>query len=36
MVVREKYVETFEAFHGCNPTHKQEFYEIISNYNGIF
>ncbi len=36
MVVREKYVETSKAFQGCDPTHKNELYEIVSNYNRIF
>jgi len=36
MVVRAKYVEKFEYFQGCDPTHKKELYEIISNYDGIF
>lgn len=36
MVVREKDVETYEAFQGCDPNHKKELYEIVSNYNGFF
>lgn len=36
MVVREKDVETPEAFQGFDPTHKKELYEIVSNYDGIF
>ena len=36
MVVREKDAKTSEAFQGCDPTHKKELYEIVSNYNGIF
>lgn len=36
MVVREKDVETFEAFECCDPTHKKELSKIVSNYDGLF
>lgn len=36
MVVRAKDVETSEAFKSCDPTHKKELYEIVSNYDGFF
>ena len=36
MVVREKYAETYDAFQGFDPTHKNISCEIFSNYDGIF
>lgn len=36
MFVREKYVDAFESFQVCDPTHKKELYEFFSNYNEIF
>jgi hypothetical protein len=36
MVVREKYVGTFDVFQGCDPSHKNELIDIISNYDDIF
>ena len=36
MVVRTKYVETSDAFRGCDPAHKQELCDFISNYDELF
>jgi hypothetical protein len=36
MVVREKYVETSNAFQGCDPSHKKELINIVSKYDDIF
>jgi hypothetical protein len=36
MVVREKDVETSNAFQGCDPSHKKELIEIVSKYDDIF
>jgi hypothetical protein len=36
MVVREKYSETFNSFKGCDPSHKDEMIDVISNYDEIF
>ena len=36
MVLRVKDAETSEAFQVCDTTHKNELYEIISNFDGIF
>jgi hypothetical protein len=36
VVVREKYVETSDAFQGCDPSHKDEVIDVISNYDEIF
>jgi hypothetical protein len=36
MVVREKYVGTSDAFQGCDPSHKKELIDIVSNYDNIF
>jgi len=36
MVVREKDVETFDAFQGCDPSHKKELIDIVSKYDDIF
>jgi hypothetical protein len=36
MVVREKDVGTFDAFQGCDPSHKKELFDIVSKYDDIF
>jgi len=36
MVVRAKYAEIFDAFQGCDPSHKDEIIDVISNYDEIF
>jgi hypothetical protein len=36
MVVREKYVETSDAFQGCDPSHKKKLIDIVSKYDDIF
>ena len=36
MVVREKETETDDTFQGCDPDHKKELFEIISDYDGLF
>ena len=36
MVVREKDVETSDAFQGCDPSHKKELIDIVSKYDDIF
>ena len=36
MVVREKEAELADAFQGCAQEHKQELFELISNYNDLF
>jgi hypothetical protein len=36
MVVREKGVGTSDAFQGCDPSHKKELIDIVSNYDEIF
>ena len=36
MVVREKYVGTFDAFQGCDPYNKNELIDIVSKYDDIF
>jgi hypothetical protein len=36
MVVREKYVGTFNSFQGCDPSHKKELTDIVSKYDDIF
>jgi hypothetical protein len=36
MVVREKDVGTFDAFQGCDPSHKKELIDSFSNYDEIF
>jgi hypothetical protein len=36
MVVKEKYVETYDAFQGCDPSHKWELIDILSKYDDIF
>jgi hypothetical protein len=36
MVVREKDDETFDSFQGCDPSHKDEIIDVISNYDEIF
>lgn len=36
MVVIEKICRDYESFQACDPTHKKELYEIVSNYNGHF
>jgi hypothetical protein len=36
MVVREKDVGTSDAFQGCDPSHKKELIDSVSNYDEIF
>jgi hypothetical protein len=36
IIVREKYVRTFDAFQGCDPSHKKELIDIVSKYDDIF
>jgi hypothetical protein len=36
MVVREKDVGTYDAFQGCDPSHKKELMDIVSKYDDIF
>ncbi len=36
MVVRAKEVETNDAFRGCDPEHKKELFEIVSDYDELF
>jgi hypothetical protein len=36
MVVRENDVETSDAFQGCDPSHKKELIDIVSEYDNIF
>jgi hypothetical protein len=36
LVVRQKYVRTFDAFQGCDPSHKKELIDIVSKYDDIF
>ena len=36
MVVRENDAETSDAFRGCDPVHKKELCEFISNYDELF
>jgi hypothetical protein len=36
MVLREKDVETSNAFQGCDPSHKKELIDIASKYDYIF
>ena len=36
MIVRVKEVEMADAFQGCNPDHKNELFEIVSDYDGLF
>jgi hypothetical protein len=35
MVVRAKDDKTFDAFQGCDPSHKDEMIGVISNYDEI-
>jgi hypothetical protein len=35
MVVREKYDKTSDAFQECDPSHKDEMLDVISNYDEI-
>jgi hypothetical protein len=36
MVIREKDVRTFDAFQGCDPSHKKKLIDIVSKYDDIF
>ncbi len=36
MVVRAKEAEIADAFKGCDPDHKKELFEIISDYDVLF
>jgi hypothetical protein len=36
MVIRDKYVGTFDAFQRCDPSHKMELIDIVSKYDDIF
>jgi hypothetical protein len=36
MVVKEKDVRKSEPFQGCDPSHKNELIDVVSNYNDIF
>jgi hypothetical protein len=36
MVIREKDFRTSYAFQGCDPSHKNELIDIVSNYHDIF
>jgi hypothetical protein len=36
MVVREKDAGTYDAFQGCDPSHKKELIDIVSKYDDIF
>jgi hypothetical protein len=36
MVIGEKDVETYDAFQGCDPSHKKELIDIFSKYDEIF
>jgi hypothetical protein len=36
MVVRENDVGIFDAFQGCDPSHKEELIDIVSNYDEVF
>ena len=36
MIVREKDVRTSDAFQGCDPYHKKELIDIVSNHDDIF
>ena len=36
MVVREKYVEAYDAFQGCHPSHNKAIIDIVANYDEIF
>jgi hypothetical protein len=36
MVIREKDVETSDAFQGCDPSHQKELIDIVSKYDDIF
>jgi len=36
MVVRKKDAKSFDAFKGCNPSHRKEIFDLISNYDEIF
>jgi hypothetical protein len=36
MVIREKDVRIFDAFQGCDPSHKNELIDIFSKYDDIF
>jgi hypothetical protein len=36
MVMKEKYFGTFDAFQGCDTSHKNELIDIVSKYDDIF
>jgi len=36
VVVREKYIGTYDTFQGCDPSHKKELIDIVSKYDDIF
>jgi hypothetical protein len=36
MVIKEKDVGTYDAFQGCDPSHKKELIDIVSKYDDIF
>jgi hypothetical protein len=36
MIVRAKDAETYDYFQGCDSSHKDEMFDVISNYDEIF
>ena len=36
MVVRAKEAKMADAFKGCDPDHKKELFEIVSDYDELF
>jgi hypothetical protein len=36
MVLKEKYLDKSNAFDDCDPSHKDEMIDVISNYDGFF
>jgi len=36
MVVREKWVDRYDTFKGCDPFHRDEMLDVISKYDEIF
>jgi hypothetical protein len=36
MIVKEKDMDKYDAFKGCDPEHKDELVKVISNYDEIF
>lgn len=36
LIVKAKDIGKFDAFKGCDPSHKDELVKLISNYDDIF